>query len=141
MVPIGSDVTKNGAAALFAKLLLHVGDFEGVDEGLDLAVEHPRELVQREVDAVIGDPILRIIVSADLGGPVTGAHLRLAHPRARRFLLGDLRVEQALAKDFHRLELVLELRFLVLLADDDPAWNMGDANGWGSRGLAWAAGA
>src|SRR5256885_16735777 len=54
MVPIGIFVGKNGAPDLFTELLLDVGNLERFDEWLDLAIQHLRQLVQREVDAVVG---------------------------------------------------------------------------------------
>src|SRR2546423_4081036 len=109
MVPIGNVVGKNGAAALLTELLFHVRDLEGLDERLDFPVEHSCQLVQREVDAVIGDSVLRVVVRADFCRAITGADLCLAHAGALGFLRRDLRVEETRAEDFHRFELVLEL--------------------------------
>ena len=55
-----------------------------------LAVEHLVELVERQVDAVVGDPPLRKIVGADALGAVAGADLPA--PRGRAFRIGLLRV-------------------------------------------------
>src|ERR1700694_2436617 len=109
MVPIGNVVGKNGALGLFTKLLFDIGDLERFDEWLDFAVQHLGQLVQCEIDSVIGDAILRIVVRADLGGTITGADLCLPHARAGSFLLRNLRVEEARAEHFHGFELVLEL--------------------------------
>ena len=65
IVPIGNVVGKYGALLLFTELLLYVGDLEGFDEGLNVAIEHLRQLVECEIDAVIGDAVLRIIVGSD----------------------------------------------------------------------------
>ena len=62
-------------------------------------------------------------------GAIACTHLGLAHSRAFAFLLGDLCVEQTCTQHFHCLELVLQLRLLILLADDDAGRDVGDANG------------
>src|SRR4051812_14136949 len=89
MVPIGIFVGKNGAPDLFTELLLDVGNLERFNERLDLAIQHFRQLVQREIDAVIGDSILRIVVRADLCRAIARADLSLAHAGACGLLLGD----------------------------------------------------
>src|SRR3954453_21115097 len=43
-----------------------VGHDEGIDEAVDLAVHDPRQSGQVEPDPVIGDPVLREVVRADL---------------------------------------------------------------------------
>src|SRR6476620_9881863 len=109
MVPMGSVVGKYRALPLLTELLLHVGNLEGLDERIDVSIEDFRQLVQREIDPVVGDAVLRIVVGADLRRSIAGANLRLSHPRARRFLLGDFRIEQSGAQHFHCLQLVLQL--------------------------------
>ena len=69
------------------------------DERTDQAVEISRhdvvELVEREVDAVIGHAPLREIVGADAFGAVTAADQRTARFGFLGLLLLALRVEQA----------------------------------------------
>ena len=48
------------------------------DQLLDLAVHDVVELVQRQIDAVVGDPALREIIGADAFGAVARADLELA---------------------------------------------------------------
>ena len=48
------------------------------------AGDHLRQLVERQVDAVVGDAALRKIVGADALAAVAGADLLLAVGRARR---------------------------------------------------------
>src|SRR5882757_9711682 len=48
------------------------------------ARDHLRQLVEREVDAVVGDAALRKIIGADALRAVAGADLLLAVGRARR---------------------------------------------------------
>src|SRR3954468_17944418 len=90
MVPIGIFVGKNGAPDLFTELLLDVGNLERFNEGVDVAVENFRELVESEINAVVGDAILRIVVGADLRGAVASSNLSLPHPGPGSLLFGDL---------------------------------------------------
>src|SRR5262245_31176387 len=78
------------------------------------------ELVEGEIDAVIGDAALREIIGADALGAV--ARPDLAAPRGRA--LGIEALPFALiepgTQDLQRPGLVLVLRFLILLGDDEP---------------------
>src|SRR5688572_2913395 len=51
---------------------------QGIHELVELALHDVGQLVQREVDAVVGDAALREIVRADAFRAVAGAHLQLA---------------------------------------------------------------
>ena len=88
-----------------------------------------RQVVDREVDAVVGDPALREVVGADLGAAVAGRDLRLALRRVLRLLLLQLGVVEARAQHLHRLRAVLDLRALVLAGDDEAGRQVGDAHG------------
>ena len=80
------------------------------------------ELVQREVDAVIGDAALRKVVRADALGAIARAHLQLAVPRdfaVALFLLGG---EQLGLHERHGARAVLVLRAFVLALDHEAAW-------------------
>src|SRR5512141_565040 len=111
-------------ATLLAEPVLDVGDLQCFDDRLDVSIENLSQLVHRESNAMIGDAVLRKVVSANLCRSVAGADLRLAHSRALRFLLGEACVKETGAQHFHCLELVLELRFLVLLADHNSGGNV-----------------
>jgi hypothetical protein len=69
------------------------------DELVEIALDHGLELVQRELDAVIGDAVLRVVVGANL-------LLRSAEPTMPRrsaliaSLLSLLDLEQALRRTF-----------------------------------------
>src|SRR5512135_1445801 len=52
----------------------------------DVAVEHVREAVRGEIDAMVGDAVLREVVGADLLRPLAGPHLA-APVLGDRFLL------------------------------------------------------
>ena len=81
-----------------------------------------------QLDAVVGDAVLREVVRADLLGALAGADLRAA----RRGLLGRLALALGLvdprAQHAHRLLAVLELRALVLHRDDDARRQVRDAH-------------
>src|SRR5439155_17170150 len=87
---------------------------EGVDDRVELAVEHALERVQREARPVVGDAALREVVGADLLGAVARADHGPAAGGDLRLLLVPRPLEQAGAEDLERLRLVLVLRLLVL---------------------------
>ena len=113
--------TGSGAIAL---ALASEGSFERVvatDVSLDaLAV------ARRNAELVA--PALREVVRAHLGRAVAGAHLRAPLARPRRFLLRDAEVEEARPQHLHRLQLVLQLRLLVLLAHHQAGRQVRDAH-------------
>src|SRR6266850_1912189 len=49
---------------------------QGVDEIIEVAVQHFGEVVDGVVDAMIGDAVLRKVVRANLGRAVARPHLR-----------------------------------------------------------------
>ena len=79
--------------------------------------------------AVIGDAALREVVGADLLGPFAGAHLAAALLGDRVLLLAHLDFVEPRAQDLQRLCAVLDLRFLVLLRDDEAGGDVRDAHG------------
>ena len=97
--------------------------------GCEVAVEHLVEVVGLVAGAVVGDPVLRVVVGADPLGAVDGADLAAAGVAGLGvgLLLG--RGEQPGAQDAHRLLLVLELALLVLAADHDAGRHVGDPDG------------
>src|SRR5262249_46264594 len=80
-----------------------------VEHVSELTVEHSVGRVQRDRDAVIGAPVLLVVVRADLLRPAAPLHL-VAPGRTRRgalpLLLG---LEEARAQNAHRLVFVLQL--------------------------------
>src|SRR6478609_6612759 len=111
-----------------------VGVDTGLDDGVEVTVEHLVQVVRLEADAVVRDPVFREVVRADLLGAVHGAHLAAAH--VGRLLLGCLlgRGQQPGPQDAHGLLLVLELALLVLAGRDDAGRQVRDAHG-GVRGV------
>src|SRR3990167_3553130 len=82
-----------------------------------VAAHHIAQIVQCQIDAVIGDAALREVIGADALRPVAGADHALARRRPFGVHARPLGVIQPGAQDQHRLGAVLVLRFLVLLAD------------------------
>src|SRR4029077_1097182 len=95
---------------------------------LELAGQHLVERVEGQADAMVGDPVLLVVVRADLVGPATA--LRLAAAGRRQLLLLALALDlvEATAQDAHRLVLVLQLTLLVLAGDDETGRVVGDAH-------------
>src|SRR4051812_41610371 len=84
-------------------------------------------------DAVIGHAVLREIVSADLLAAVAGTDLRLTLFRHRGGLPLLLDLVQTRSQHAHTFFAVLDLRLLVLAADDRTGWDVRDADGRISR--------
>ena len=91
---------------------------EPVDDVGDVAFHDSIELVQGETDAVIGEAILRKIVSADFFTAVASAYLGLAVLGNGIALLFECNVIKAGSKHAQGLGLVLDLRLLGLARDD-----------------------
>src|SRR3954471_15598131 len=106
-------------------LRLVLGD-ERTDQLVELAFQYLGQAVEGEVDAVIGHPALRVIVGADSLGTVAGADHRLARPRPLRGEPLALLLVEAGAEHLQGLGLVLVLRLLVLLDDDEAGGEVGD---------------
>src|SRR5262249_49217645 len=103
------------------------------DQSIDQLVErgafqHLVELVQRQADAVIGDPPLGEIVGADALRAVARADLALAlrGPRVGRLLA--LQLIEARAQHLHGKAAILMLRFLGR-DDDEAGRQVRDAHG------------
>ena len=101
---------------------------QDVEHRLELAVEHPVEVVRGVADAVVGDPVFLEVVRADALAAVDGAHLRrTAGPgRGSSRLAG--RRQQPGTQDAQRRLLVLQLALLVLAGDDGAGRKVGDAH-------------
>jgi hypothetical protein len=108
--------------------ILRVSGAKMLDNRIDLAVHYGVEVMHRVADAMIGHAILREIVGSDFRGPVAGSNLCLPHSGPLGFLLCNRCVEETGAKNFHSLQLVLQLVLLILLADDNTARDVSDAN-------------
>ena len=91
---------------------------KGVNDAIEPAVQNGVEVVQGEADTMVGHAILREVVGPDLLATVTRADLAAAGLAALDRLALPLRVEKPCAQNRQRLDAVLELRFLILNADD-----------------------
>src|SRR5579859_745628 len=85
-----------------------------LDEQVEIAVEHPLELMHREVDAMVGHARLREVVCANLLAAVAAPHHRPARRFQLRVALRLREVEEARAQHAHRLGTIFDLRLLVL---------------------------
>src|SRR5438046_1137610 len=98
------------------------------DEIVQVAVEYFGNTVGRVVDAMVGDPVLGNVVGTDLLRPVAGANLRTPLARPRRLLLRHHPVQQPGPEDLERLDLVLQLRLLVLAFHFEAGRQVRDAH-------------
>src|SRR5690606_32270531 len=123
--PVARPILNRTLLAGLQALRLLVGG-ESLDELVELALENLVETPDGETDAVIGDPVLLVVVGPDLLRPLPRAHLRPALPGelSRSPLL--LRLQQPGPEDAERLLLVLQLRLLVLDRDDEPGGDVGE---------------
>src|SRR5262245_58119852 len=104
-----------------------------VDHVVDVSVDDRLQVVLGEPDPVIGQPILREVVGADLVGAIARLHLLAPRLALGSLLLLALDLEQLRAQDLHRLVLVLVLRLLVLAAHLEPRRLVQDLHGRVSR--------
>src|SRR6267142_1907281 len=94
--------------------------------------------MQGQADAVIGYPVLRVVIGADFFGAVAGLDLSAALGGQGGLLLFHFLFVEASAEYTHGFGAIFDLRFFVLLGDDQAAGNVGDAHGGigGVHGLA-----
>src|SRR5882724_13407175 len=84
------------------------------DDRIETAVHHLVELVQRQPDAMVGQPVLRKIVGADLFTSVAGPHHAPPLRAQRGLLLLQFHLVKPRAQHALRFRPVLDLRLLVL---------------------------
>src|SRR3954447_6049966 len=83
------------SSGFFCELRQLLGQVLGckrIEQLVELAVHDALDLVERQVDAVVGDAALRKVVGADPLRTVAGADQRLAGGGGLRLLLGELLV-------------------------------------------------
>src|SRR5690606_10985902 len=83
---------------LFGAVLL----LQCLDELIEVSVDHLRQAIERQVDAVVGYATLWKVVRADALGAVAGADLELARLRLRGLLPFPFGREQARFQKRHR---------------------------------------
>src|SRR5690242_8674595 len=103
-----------------------VGHVERVDQLVEVALQDPRQVVDRQPDPVVGDPVLRVVVGPDLLGPISAADHRLPRRAVGLPLLRQLQVVEPRPQHAQRLGLVLVLALLVLDLDDEARGDVGD---------------
>src|SRR5581483_11199472 len=101
---------------------------ERVGDLVELTGEDPVELVQRQVDAVIGDAVVLVVVRADLFAPTATADLTAPRLRRLRLLTVLLELQQSGTQHLQRLRPVLDLALLVLHGDDEARRLVRDAH-------------
>src|ERR1017187_2676596 len=106
---------------------------ESIDDGLQAAFHHQVKLVQGQADAVIGEAILRKVVSANLLAAVARTHLLLALLGQFGILFFHLHFIETGTEDAHALVAVLDLRFFVLATYNRVSGQMSYAHGGVSR--------
>src|SRR5215217_6210330 len=119
-----------------AELVFEAGQAVGlilVDQRVDdvverLALHDLGQVVEGQVDAVVGDPRLRIVVGADTLRTIAGADLALAGVRARLVQGLTLHVVETRLQVGHGLSTVLVLR-LFLGSHHHARRQVGDADG------------
>src|SRR5205085_11915841 len=134
-------VAAQSAVSLGTHPLLFLRLLQRRNQVVELPIHHLVDVVAREVNAMFGPAILREVVRAHLLSPSTGPDLRPPVARARRLLLRDHAVEQPRAQDLERLDLVLQLRFLILTLHFEPGRQMRHPDGAVRRVGALTAGA
>ncbi len=106
-----------------------LGGLQSFDQIVNLTVESSRNVGARVADTVVGDPVLREVIGADLFRPVAGTD---QCPSRITQLLGfgvDFHLQQPGAQHAHGFGLIFDLRFLILVSDDDPRRDVGNTDG------------
>ena len=95
---------------------------------IQIAFEHRCQLVQGQVDAVIGDPPLRKIVGANPLAAISRSDQTASGGGLTRFAFAPFAVTQTGCQDLHRAVFVAMLRAIVLTFNDKPGGQVGDAH-------------
>lgn len=122
---------KGGKGSILEKgeALQDFGADEGIEEGIEIAFDEVREVVEGDLDPVIGDAVLGEVVGADLFGAVAGTDLAAAFAGHLLGFLGHLPFKEAGTEDHHGLGLVLVLGTFVLATDFEAGGFVDDADG------------
>src|SRR5688572_21949999 len=92
------------------------------------ALDHLRQIVESEIDTVVGYPALREIVSSDAFRAVATADLTTTLGGSRAVELGTLSVVKFGAQHCHGLGAVLVLRAFLLHRYNNAARDVSDAD-------------
>src|SRR5919201_3261408 len=126
-----SAALRRASSRFFGELRELLGLVFGAERGdklVELAVHDAIDLVEREVDAVVGDAALRKVVRADALGAIARADERFSRRGGLCLLLAQLLVANACREHPQRLLAVFVLRARILAFDHDVGRQMRDAN-------------
>src|SRR5579883_346157 len=123
----------NGKVSLFGEFgfesfRLEVFD-KAIDDGCEFAVHDVRELVNGQADTVIGNAVLRVVVGTDFLGAVAGLNLAAPLGGDGGLLLFEFQFVESRTQNAHGFGAVLDLRFFVLLRDDEAGGQVRNADG------------
>src|SRR6202044_1567828 len=95
---------------------------------VEIAVHDIVQLVEREIDAMVGHAALRKVIGANALGTIARTHLQLARLSLLTLLLFALGGEQPGPQQGHGSRTVFVLRALVLAFHHHAGGNVGDAD-------------
>src|SRR5580704_5942393 len=124
---ISASANYSSIAEFFVQPLGFVMCYERVNDRCELAFHHLIELMKCQADAMIAHAILRKIVSADFFGAVASFNLPATLGGNQRVLLLLLLFVETRAENAHGLSAILDLRFFVLLRNDQARRDVRDA--------------
>ena len=101
---------------------------EGLDNVLDVTIHGSLNIATRIVNAMVGDAILRVIVSTDFLGTVAGANEGFASIGSLGAIIGDFALKQTRTEYSHGALTVLLLRTFVLHSNNNTGREMRDTN-------------
>ena len=99
-----------------------------MNDVINISVHNGGNVGTGVMDAMVGDAVLREIVSADFFAAVAGADERFARLTGVFHFFGFFLFEKAGTEDVHGFDAVLLLAALVLHGDDDAGGQMSDAD-------------
>ena len=100
-----------------------------MNDVVDVAVHDCGDATAGVVDAVVGDAVLRKVVSADFFGAVASANERFTRIRGGGHFFGLFLFEKTGTQDGHGFDAVLLLGAFVLHSNHDAGWQVCDADG------------
>src|SRR6478735_6833340 len=119
---------RNRPARELGQLLLEVRPLQRLDDRVEVALHHRRQVVEREPDAVVRDAVLREIVGADAFAAAAGADLAPALRGVLAPLLLLFLFQQARTQHRHGLRLVLLLGAAIRTIDHQPGRLVDDSH-------------
>jgi hypothetical protein len=109
--------------------LFQVEGGEGIEKGIEIALDDGVEVVEGEFDPVVGDAVLGEIVRADAFVAFAGTDLFFSLGGVAGVFFGDFLFEEAGAEDGQGAELILLLGAVIGAADDEAGGFMEDLDG------------